>query len=98
MIMRVSRMAGVAVATVFLGTMAGPALATPPLLAQAKQKGYPAQNCQYCHVSKMPKKDTFTPDDLNDRGKFLMAEQAKTKASAVDIDALKAYPGGKEQK
>lgn len=96
--MRGSRMVGVAAAAVFLGGVAGPALATPPLLAKAKEKGYPAQSCQYCHVSKMPKKDTFTPDDLNDRGKFLLAERDKQKAKAIDVDALKAYPGGKEQK
>ena len=96
--MRVSRVVGVAVATVFLGGVAGPAGATPPLFAKAKEKGYPAQNCQYCHVSKLPKKDAFTPDDLNDRGKFLLADKDKQKAKTVDVDALKAYPGGKEQK
>jgi hypothetical protein len=75
-----------------------PALSTPALLAKAKEQGYPAQNCQYCHVSKLPKKDTFTPSDLNERGKFLMAEKDKHKAKAVDVETLKTYPGGKEQK
>jgi hypothetical protein len=75
-----------------------PALATPALLAKAKEKGYPAQNCQYCHVSKLPKKDAFTPDDLNERGKWLTTEKDKQKAKAVDVETLKTYPGGKEQK
>jgi len=95
--MRISRTATIA-ATGFILGLAAPALATPALLAKAKEKGYPAQNCQYCHVSKLPKKDAFTPEDLNDRGKFLMAEKDKQKAKAIDVEALKTYPGGKEQK
>ena len=67
-------------------------------LAKAKEKGYPAQDCQYCHVSKLPKKDAFTPDDLNERGKWLQTEKDKQKAKAVDVETLKTYPGGKEQK
>jgi hypothetical protein len=95
--MLLSRMTALvlAIATVAAAT---PAMATPALLAKAKEKGYPVQNCQYCHVSKLPKKDTFTADDLNERGKWLLADRDKQKAKAVDVDALKAYPGGKEQK
>lgn len=40
-----------------------PASATPQLLTQAKSAGMPAQNCQYCHVTAMPKKEGFKPDD-----------------------------------
>jgi len=75
-----------------------PAFATPEMLAKVKGQGLPAQNCQYCHVSQMPKKDGFTADDLNDRGKWLITEKNKQKAKAVDIDALKQYPGGAAQK
>jgi hypothetical protein len=75
-----------------------PALASPAMLVKVKEQGYPAQNCQYCHVSQMPKKDGFTTDDLNERGKWLIAEKNKQKAKAVDVDALKAYPGGSAQK
>jgi hypothetical protein len=91
---------GSMVATItFTGSMvAGLAVASPPMIAKAKQKGYPAQNCQYCHVSNMPKKETFKPDDLNDRGKWLAAEKDKQKAKEIDVDWLKDYPGGKEQK
>jgi hypothetical protein len=46
----------------------------------------------------VPKKDSFKPDDLNDRGKWLMAEKDKRKAKDIDVDWLKDYPGGKEQK
>ena len=86
-------------AITFLGSIvAGPAMASPQMLTKAKKDGMPAQNCQYCHVSKTPKKDTFKPDDLNERGKWLEAEKTKQNAKTVDVDWLKNYPGGKEQK
>ena len=88
-----------AAAIAIIGSVvASQAMASPQLVAKAKEKGYPAKNCQYCHTSAVPKKDTFKLDDLNERGKFLMAEQDKQKAKAVDVDWLKNYPGGKEQK
>ena len=77
---------------------AAPAPATPQLFSESKKEGMPAQNCQYCHVSKLPKKDSFKPDDLNERGKWLMTEKDKQKAKDVKADWLKGYPGGKEQK
>jgi hypothetical protein len=88
---------GVMSAIVVVG-VAGPALASPTMLAKVKEQGLPAQNCQYCHVSQMPKKEGFTTADLNERGKWLIAEKNKHKAKAVDLDALKAYPGGSAQK
>lgn len=81
-----------------LGFASGSAIATPDMVAKVKKAGYPAQNCQYCHVSALPKKDTYKPEDLNDRGTWLLAEKAKQSASAVNVDWLKDYPGGKEQK
>jgi hypothetical protein len=72
-----------------------PAAAHPQLVSKAKAAGLPAQNCQYCHVSAMPKKDTYKPDDLNDRGKFLMTEKDKRKAKDVDAGWLKDYAGAK---
>ena len=62
----------------------------------AKEMG--GENCLYCHTEKMPKKDTFKADALNDRGKWLMSEKDKRKATEVDPTWLKDYPGGKEQK
>jgi len=76
----------------------GAAIAGAPMLVKAKEHGFPAQNCQYCHVSKLPKKDTFKPEDLNERGKWLVAEKDKQKAKEVSAEWLKNYPGGKEQK
>jgi len=70
-------------------------LANPQIMVRAKDKGYPASNCQYCHVSKVPTNETFKPDDLNERGKWLIAEKDKQKAETVDADWLKGYPGGK---
>ena len=53
----------------------GASLAQPPTLSEAKKAGFPAKNCQYCHTVALPKKETFKPDtDLNDRGKFLLAD------------------------
>jgi hypothetical protein len=75
-----------------------PAAADPRLFKEAKDLGFPAQNCQYCHVSKIPKKDTFTARDLNERGQWLVAEKTKQNAPDVKADWLKNYPGGKEQK
>jgi hypothetical protein len=93
-----NRLALVGAVTIAVMGTAGLASADPPLVAKAKSAGFPAKNCQYCHVSAMPKKDTFKPDDLNDRGKFLVAQKDAQKAKAVSVDWLKTYPGGKEQK
>lgn len=79
-------------------SLEGLALAKPAWVKAAKEKGYPAANCLYCHTEKMPKKDTFKVEELNDRGKWMMAEKDKRKAKEIDLDWLKDYPGGKEQK
>ena len=68
----------------------------PQYIKLAKDAGLPAQNCQYCHTTAVPKNETFKPDDLNERGKWLVAE-AKRKATAADPAWLKEYPGPKEQ-
>ena len=97
--MRWKALVSAAAITLAGSIVASPAVANPQLLAKAKEKGYPAKNCQYCHVSTVPKKDTFKPEsDLNERGKFLEAEREKQKAKVADPDWLKDYPGGKEQK
>ena len=75
-----------------------PAGASPPMVSKAKGAGYPAQSCQYCHTAKLPKKEEFKPDDLNDRGKWLLTEKEKRKAKDANVEWLKDYPGGKEQK
>jgi len=81
-----------------IGVMFGTVWATPKMLTDAKSAGMPAKNCQYCHVAAMPKKDTFKPEDLNDRGKFLMDDMETRKLKAPDMKKLSDFPGGKEQK
>ena len=70
-----------------------PATATPQMVKQAKDAGFPAQNCQYCHTVAMPKKEGFKPDELNERGKWLLTEKDKQKAKDVKPEWLKNYPG-----
>ena len=69
---------------------AGTASAGMPLQKKAKEAGFPAENCLYCHGEKMPKKDAAT---YNDRGKWLMAEKEKRAAKEVDVSWLKEYTG-----
>ena len=65
--------------------------ATSPMVSQAKKAGLPAKNCQYCHTEAMPKKDTYKPESLNERGKFLVADKEKRNLKAVDVKALKEF-------
>jgi len=83
---------------VSLGVGIGTVGATPQMLTAAKTAGMPAKNCQYCHTEALPKKDTFKPESLNERGKFLLADMQQRGLKAPDVDKLKDYPGGKEQK
>lgn len=75
---------------IFLG---GKASATLPIQKKAKELGYKAENCQYCHNEKLPKKDAATH---NERGKWLIAEKEKRGAKEVDPAWLKDYPGDKK--
>jgi hypothetical protein len=67
--------------------------ATLPIQKKAKELGYPATNCQYCHVEKLPKKGAVSH---NERGQWLIAEKAKRGAKEVDPAWLKDYPGDKK--
>lgn len=93
---RILTVAAVGASLILLAAL--PAAATPQLLTESKKAGMPAKNCQYCHSVAMPKKESFKPDELNDRGKWMMAEKDKQKAKDIKADWLKDYPGGKEQK
>ena len=77
---------------------AGLAEATPQMLSEAKKAGMPVKSCQYCHTEALPKKETYKPENLNERGKFLLKDMQDRKLKAADMDKLKDYPGGKEQK
>ena len=82
---------GLAVALAGLGTWlagTGVATATLPIQKKAKELGYPATNCQYCHEDKLPKKDAHK---LNERGHWLHEQKEKKKAKEVDVAWLKEY-------
>lgn len=66
----------------------GVATATLPIQKKAKELGYPATNCQYCHIDKLPKKGASAG---NERGTWLIAEKDKRKAKEVDAAWLKDY-------
>jgi hypothetical protein len=61
---------------------------------KAKDLGFEAASCLYCHGEKLPKKDAQT---LNDRGKWLVAEKEKRKAKEIDISWLKEYVEKQDQ-
>jgi hypothetical protein len=85
----------VASGAVFSLLAAAPVGATPQMLSQAKAAGLPAKNCQYCHTVAMPKKEGFKPDELNERGKWLLSEKDKQNAKDIKGEWLKNYPGAK---
>jgi hypothetical protein len=68
--------------------------ATLPLQKKAKELGFPAENCLYCHEEKLPKKGAVTH---NARGQWLVAEKAKQHAKEVDVNWLKYYPDDKKK-
>ena len=88
-----SKLVALAAVTLLSAVATVPTAATPQMVKQAKDAGFPAQNCQYCHVAPMPKKEGFKPDDLNERGKWLLSERDKQKAKDVKAEWLKNYPG-----
>jgi hypothetical protein len=70
-----------------------PSSATMPLQKNAKELGFPADNCLYCHGEKLPKKGAVT---YNDRGKWLVDQKDSRKAKEVDVAWLKDYPADKK--
>ena len=93
--MKLVRPTIVATALLSIAAPIGVASATPQMLAAAKSAGMPAKNCQYCHTDAMPKKDTFKPETLNERGKFLLTDMQARNLKAPDMGKLKDF---KEQK
>jgi hypothetical protein len=88
--------AGFLVSSLAVGT--GIAIASAPMVGKAKSAGMPVKNCQYCHTEALPKKETFKPEELNERGKWLLADMKTRNLKEPDVAKLKDYPGGKEQK
>ena len=81
------RTVGLLALAAFLGG-AGDAGASMDMQKKAKAAGFPATNCQYCHVDKMPKKDAHK---ANERGQFLVDQKEKRKAKEIDVAWLKDY-------
>ena len=79
---------------VWLGGV-GTASATMPMQKKAKELGFDANNCQYCHVDKLPKKDAHA---FNARGQWLVAEKERQKAAEIDVSWLKNYVEGSDTK
>jgi hypothetical protein len=73
-----------------LALLAGaqPSHATMPMQKKAKELGFKAENCLYCHNEKMPAKGKVTN---NDRGDFLVKQKEAKKAKEVDMAWLKDY-------
>jgi hypothetical protein len=72
-----------------------PARATPQPFTQAKNAGLQVKNSQHCHVGAMPKKEGFKPEDLNNRGEWLLGEKDKQKATEIKAEWLPNYSGAK---
>ena len=80
-------LAGILAACVLLGG-AVPSHATMPIQKKAKEAGFPATNCLYCHNEKMPAKGKVTN---NERGEFLVKQKEAKKAKEVDVAWLKDF-------
>ena len=87
-----------AVLAALLTSSAALAEATSQMLIDAKKAGMPAKNCQYCHAEALPKKETFKRESLNDRGQFILKDMQDRNVKTADMEKLKAFPGGKDQK
>ena len=72
--------------------LTGTSSATLDIQKKAKAAGFKAENCQYCHVDKLPKKGASAG---NERGNWLREQKEKKQAKEVDPAWLKEYPGDK---
>lgn len=85
---RMMTLVGLATAAAW-AVSAGTGWASMPMVKKAKELGIASvQNCQSCHVDKLPKKDAHK---LNERGQWLVDEKTKRKAKEVDVAWLKDY-------
>ncbi len=87
---------GFAIVGIYAAFVAAESLSAKPIwVKKAKDLGFPAENCLYCHTEKTPKKEK-AHEELNDRGKWLFAEKQRQSAKEVDLGWLKNYPGDKK--
>ncbi len=66
-----------------------PSHATMPIQKAAKEAGYPATNCLYCHNEKLPVKGKAVSH--NERGTYLVKQKEAKKAKEVDVAWLKEF-------
>jgi hypothetical protein len=64
------------------------AWATLKIQKQAKEQGFEAKSCLYCHNEKLPKKDAVT---FNERGQWLIDQKKEREVEALDVSWLKDY-------
>ena len=64
-----------------------------PIMKKAKEAGFPATNCLYCHNEKLPMKGKVTH---NERGTFLVKQKEAKKAKEVDVACLKDFVEAKK--
>ena len=85
-----SRLGIMIVALVWAGWIAftGVSSADMEIQKQAKAAGVEVKNCQTCHTATLPKKESH---ELNDAGKWLVAEKEKRGAAKIDGAWLKDY-------
>ncbi len=67
---------------------ATPGHATLKIQKQAKEAGFPATNCLYCHNEKLPMKGKVTH---NERGTYLVKQKETRKPKDVDVAWLKEF-------
>lgn len=88
--MRIITIAAPLIGLALLTIATVPAQANLPWVKKAQGMGFKEiQNCQSCHCDEHPKKGDVK---LGERGKWLMDEKARRKASEVDLAWLKDYP------
>ena len=51
-----------------------------------------------CHSEALSKKETFKPDTSMTAASFILKDMQDRKAKTADMEKLKSYPGGTEQK
>ena len=84
---------GILTAFVLIGG-AVPGRANMVIQKNAKEAGYPATNCLYCHNEKLPVKGKAVSH--NERGTFLVKQKEAKKAKEVDVAWLKDYVEAKK--
>ncbi len=72
-------------AALYFAAMMPDAHSYPPFLNKAKQLGFPAKDCAYCHTSPQG------GDANNARGNWLIAQKKERSANTVDVSWLKDY-------